>query len=256
MKNIKVNGLKNLRSLGGYQTDDGKQIKPRMIFRSECLDKLDKEAEKYLFNELNIRTVIDLRTDAEEKEAKNVIIPGVEYKHIPIFNESMYGISREKEFDLMEVIKNSVPMAELYKRVVTTDEYLKNVETVLKIIMEKVKEGGVLYHCSAGKDRTGLISLFILTMLNVPTETINKDYLYTNTVFGWKLYLVAPVMAIKLKSIRLGKVSKEMVLADQKYLDTAKEAILEKYDSILDFIKQKLNITQEEIDEFKANVLE
>ena len=183
MKNIKLKGAKNVRDLGNIEAEDGK-IRNHKILRGDSLDKLTKSDVELLIRKYNLKNIIDLRSTQEKRERPDIYCPQLNYIEIPIFDRRTPGITHEKGYNNGQ---SHIDMTNLYKEVLT-GEYLKSVSRVIKKIMKLSEEdGSVLYHCSVGKDRTGIITAIILAILGVDGEDIVDDYLFTNSAFKKKI---------------------------------------------------------------------
>ena len=95
MENIKLNGSKNIRDLGGITTKIG-IIKNAKLLRGSLLSNLTEEDVKILVNDYKLSTIVDLRTDREIEEKKDVYISNVRYIHMPVFNDNILGVTHEK----------------------------------------------------------------------------------------------------------------------------------------------------------------
>lgn len=148
----------NTRELGGFRTSDGRITKNGVFWRSDVPVKPDEnDVKKLLAND--IINIIDMRTEAETLRKPDMLshIAGFIYHHFPITEGS--GVPESLE---------AVPMS--YMSIATAD----SMPAVLKTISEADK--GVLFHCSAGKDRTGVVAAIILMACGVDRETIVNDY--------------------------------------------------------------------------------
>lgn len=163
---IAMNGCLNFRDLGGFRGHDGKITKANRIFRSDCLSKLtDEDLEQ--FKGLGIRFVIDLRS-AHETESSEYPLhhqPEVGYESLPLSDD----LNPENLFD---VIPEDI--SELYRSIV--DEFGTQLTRVFALIAEHAPQGGVVFHCTAGKDRTGVVAALLLLLNGVADEDIIADY--------------------------------------------------------------------------------
>ena len=164
------------RDLGGIINKDGKVVRKNYLIRSANLSRINSRTlhrlEKY-----HLYKIIDLRTNEEISEKPNKIIAGAQYIQLPIFNEKTIGITREKDIGIKEMLHALPDLTGLYRNMVT-NEY--SVTQLKQIIHEIIDSDGypILFHCSAGKDRTGIVSLLLLSILDVSEDKIIKDYLY------------------------------------------------------------------------------
>lgn len=242
------------RDLGGIKNKEGKAIKHNMLIRGKCLYKLKKKDIEKLKSH-NIGKIIDLRTAVEIDEKPNEKIENIEYIHMPIFKEKMAGITHEKEESKLKMLMNMVSIKNLYKLMVT-DEY--SVSQLKNIVHEIVnsKTYPVFFHCTAGKDRTGIVAMLLLYILDVEEEKIMENYLEINKKHKPKgdlfYYLIRILMFNKKLAIR----AREYYIVDKAYLNTATHAIEEKYGSMENYITNVLGVTKEMKEEFKNKVLE
>lgn len=148
----------NTRELGGFRTADGGITKNNVYWRSDVPENsTDRDVELLL--SAHITTVIDMRTEAEIQRTPDTLadIPEFEYHHFPITEGS--GVPESLE---------AVPLS--YISIATAE----NMHKVMKVIAEAEK--GVLFHCTAGKDRTGVVSAIILMTCGVDRESVVRDY--------------------------------------------------------------------------------
>jgi protein-tyrosine phosphatase len=160
-------GTYNLRDVGGYPTDDGRRMRWRTLFRSDSLHRL-AEPEQATLVGMGLRTVIDLRYERELTESPNVFAASssVRYLNLPL----VPGPSEARptaEFSSLE---------EVYRRIVDTrSAELVSIYTALAV------PGALpaVLHCTAGKDRTGVVVALLLRLVGVNAEAIAADYTAT-----------------------------------------------------------------------------
>lgn len=148
----------NTRELGGFRTSDGCMTKNNVYWRSD-VPEAPTAADIDMLISAGITTVIDMRTEGERLRTPNELSDMADFKyyHFPITEGS--GVPESLE---------AVPMS--YMTVATSD----NMPKVIKVLAEA--ESGVLYHCTAGKDRTGVVSAVILMICGAGREDIVRDY--------------------------------------------------------------------------------
>lgn len=228
--------IKNKRDLGGIRTTEGKTVKHGCLIRSAGLNKAEKKDLK------GISLIIDLRTTRETLESVDKIY-NVKYLHMPVFDEIKAGISHEREAEH----RGFPNMKILYGRMM--GDYKEAFSAILKEIMNHdYSTGAVLWHCSVGKDRTGLIAALLLEMLKVDRKIIMEDYLKTNEV----MMPEAIESRDQIREIYGDEVAAnffQALIADSDYLEAAWAAMGEDYFS-------SLGITDEQIEEFRNKVLE
>ena len=187
-----------LRDLGGIPLQDGKGKMPCGLFlRSGKLSVLTPEECSALCQAYHIACVIDLRTPIEAQEFPDPLPEGVEYLQISLLKDAAVGITHETGSDPMTIIRNlrkhpeklmeMVPdFKEMYERVVT-DEYSRaQLDKAVATLRKNATDGKcTLFHCTAGKDRTGILSMALLKSYGVADEDIIRDYMRTNRDAFW-----------------------------------------------------------------------
>lgn len=229
MKIFKLKSLKNFRDIGGVKLKDGTILPYNKYFRSPALYKLTPKAIKELQETYKIKTVIDLRTIQEASEKPDKTIEGVKYYHIPIFDESKVGITRDRKSMTLGTLRDMPKMIDLYKTM-ASEESLKNINKVLSLILNlKDEEMPVIFHCTAGKDRTGVIAALLLKHFGADDKDIYEDYLCTNKGNVFISYVKSFLISIVGFSVSLGVKVKSFLVADQKCLDAFLNAIPEDF---------------------------
>ena len=157
-------GTVNFRDLGGYPTNDGSRVRWRHLFRADSLNRLTEE-DRGQIRHLGIATVIDLRTTAEVEEGRFPVeeVP-VAFHHLPF----MESVPDPEAFQAMPGLLASTYVDML-------DEAGDKVATAITVIADPATQPAI-FHCTAGKDRTGVLSAMILGLLGVPDELIVEDY--------------------------------------------------------------------------------
>lgn len=170
MTAVELQGAYNVRDLGGLRTRDGRRTKLGVLYRGDSLDSITPSDAKILFDKLGIATIVDLRTKAET-ELGGLLFPVPRYR---------YSILREGRLG-KEPFPSDDP-AELAK------VYLGNIQTgraavkgTLDIIARDLQAGqATLFHCAAGRDRTGIMAALLLGLVGVTDGQIAQDYVQSN----------------------------------------------------------------------------
>jgi protein-tyrosine phosphatase len=159
-RRIALPGTLNLRDLGGYPTTDGGALRWRTLLRSDALNRLDDTGRAALAR-LGLRTVIDLRTDEEARNAPSLLGGvGAQTYRIPLFTADALGHLQPE-------------LAAVYRYMI--DERGPAIAAAIGRLCRHQALPGLI-HCSAGKDRTGLVVGLVLAIAGVPDETIAADY--------------------------------------------------------------------------------
>ncbi|KAF8622112.1 hypothetical protein AX15_007247 [Amanita polypyramis BW_CC] len=176
---VPVQGVINIRDLGNLPSIHypGKLIKPNFILRSAELSGITEEGKAQL-RQLGITTIFDLRSDSEmlKYNAPIPTIDGVNIIRTPVFKTNDYSPQViAKHYQLYASGKTEAFM-ELYSRIL--DHGGAAFGAILRHIRDKSSEG-CLFHCTAGKDRTGVVSAIILKLAGVDHKAIAYDYSLT-----------------------------------------------------------------------------
>lgn len=161
-------GAENVRELGGYRTMDGKTIRTHRLLRGTAQDSFTDEDRAFLYD-YGVRCIIDLRSNYEVKE-KPSRMDG--YKDVAYYNVPMLDEINSKT---PEEMKKGMPssMLEIYKGLILDEQ--AGFKRVLDLISDH-PTGCILFNCTAGKDRTGLTAMLLLSIAGVDEETIVNDY--------------------------------------------------------------------------------
>ncbi len=168
---IPLRAVHNFRDLGGYPAADGRTTAWRTLYRADGLHRLDGE-DLDAVRALGIRTVIDLRTVAELEERGRFPVHAhpVDFHHLPII-DVVWGPDEapgtDHEHEIVEF------MAGKYLEMFAMGE--AHLATALRVLTRPDALPAV-FHCAAGKDRTGILAAVILALLGVPDEVIAHDY--------------------------------------------------------------------------------
>ncbi|MBB5183719.1 tyrosine-protein phosphatase [Catenisphaera adipataccumulans] len=249
MENIKLIGQQNARDLGGIQTLEGKTIRKHVFLRSGALNHLTLGDMVTLTKTYDVNTVIDLRTHLETAERPDRIIPNVHYEHIPVFSTSTKGISHEFN-DLLD--HGRMPdMEQLYKVMVLQPECIQQLKKIFRIIL-KHEDGAVLWHCSEGKDRAGIVSALFLSMMDVDRQTIYRDYLWTNKAPSRSMDRTVRAVLLRTGDHEKAHAVKEIFSAKIRYMDAAFEAIEQNYGTVTNYLTEALEIPSAEQQAFRS----
>lgn len=168
-RRIVLEAVHNFRDLGGYPTADGRITKWRRVFRADGLQRLTS-TDVANVKDLDVRTVIDLRSSDELRERGTFPVARheVDFHHLPIIDATW----DPEEAD--EMMHNEIEFL-LAKYHVMLRDGGPRVGRALGIV-SAVESGAVVFHCAAGKDRTGIVAALLLSGLGVSDEIIELDY--------------------------------------------------------------------------------
>lgn len=168
---IELEGCFNFRDLGSYKNVDGRHMRSGQVFRSDGLQHLTVPDLLKLRDEIRLSTVIDLRSPVEVEESGcGPIADQAEIIPLPLFRQTRSDVATAQPGF---TIPSS--MGELYFMMLTFAR--EPIVEVVRILAQT--EQPTVFHCAAGKDRTGVISAVLLSLLGVPEETIVADYAFS-----------------------------------------------------------------------------
>ena len=250
---IRLERIRNCRDIGTLVNKDGKAVRKGRMLRSAAPVSPSPKDLCDLKEKYRLSRVIDLRTAGEKHEHPDILPQDVIYIHNPVFADMRAGVTHEEETKR----NHSLPdMAYLYRLMMTEPACLKNLSGAVRIIMTHDYEtGSVLWHCTEGKDRCGLVSMIIEMALGIDRKTIREDYLMTNLVNAPRAEAYYRETLVSTGREEMAAAVRDLFLAKDEYLDAALEAI-DAYDSDEAFLKEGLKIPEDILSRFRKQMLE
>jgi len=222
----------NLRDLGGIPFPGG-VVPYGLYLRSGKLSILTESECADLCKKYHVGCVIDLRTPVEAAEFPDPLPNDVEYLQIPLIKDAAVGVTHETGSDPMTIIRNlrknpdklkeMVPdFKALYKDAVT-DEYSRSqLDKAVSKLKENASKGVcTLFHCTAGKDRSGILSMALLKSYGVSNEEIIKDYMRTNRNAFWPTVKKCVGVGLLTRNWSLVKIAYTSFMAQRGLIETA-----------------------------------
>lgn len=248
---LPMDGSHNTRELGGYKTTDGKTIKWGKLFRSDKLSDISKTDQAYLQN-LGIKKIVDFRSEQEKAEDPNIIPTGISYVEMPI---SVDGAMRSK---IEAVLKGETDREVQSFLIDANKEFVTNYADVYENFLRGLidEDAPTLFHCTAGKDRAGFAAAITLIALGVSKEDVINDYMKTNAFTQERIEEI--LGQIELMSLYQSDVEilRPLLGVEQIYIETAFRTAEKKYGSLENFIRDGLNISDEDIQKLRNKFLE
>lgn len=176
---LNFEGISNFRDLGGYQADDGRAVKWGRLYRSGNFAEASR-GDLAGLQSLGLATFIDFRSGVEKAEEPNRLpqTPGFTVVDIPVLDEgnrNLYGeISERIETDNFDGFDPGQVMEQANRQF--ADEFTPQFRQFVHAVLD-ANGAPVLWHCTAGKDRTGFAAAILLRILGVPQETVVADYM-------------------------------------------------------------------------------
>ena len=195
---LPVKGIVNARDLGGYTMLDGRIVQSGRLLRAAHLaDATDEDIRN--LERLPVTAVIDFRKEQEKVGKVDREVPGARYVSLPVdpsgnamataTEEEKKKFSGQKKFDVRKVIvfaafnkKAQAVAREMYPTLLFDPDCQQQFARFFRLVLE-TENGAVLFHCTQGKDRTGIASALLLAALGADRETIVADFDATNRVY-------------------------------------------------------------------------
>ena len=195
---LPVKGIVNARDLGGYTMLDGRIVQSGRLLRAAHLaDATDEDIRN--LERLPVTAVIDFRKEQEKMGKVDREVPGARYTSLPVdpsgnamataTEEEKKKFSGQKKFDVRKVIvfaafnkKAQAVAREMYPTLLFDPDCQQQFARFFRLVLE-TENGAVLFHCTQGKDRTGIASALLLAALGADRETIVADFDATNRVY-------------------------------------------------------------------------
>jgi protein-tyrosine phosphatase len=165
---IDLPGCHNFRDLGGYPTAEGRKLRWRRLFRADALHLLTPEGVSRFVDELKVGTIVDLRSTGEiGADGRGPLgDQAPQYHHLPLFDGA-----------LVEHAATAAPATLADRYTLMAEHAKKPIARVIDTLARSAEPA--VYHCAAGKDRTGVISAILLSLCGVRDEVIAADYAAT-----------------------------------------------------------------------------
>lgn len=183
--------LVNARQLGGYRTADGRTVRRDLLLRTGALADGTAEDLHRLTDHYHITTVIDLRTSAEIAKTPDPVLEGVRSVVVHVIDEerdldasaAMLQVYVDAKDDpgkaLLMLHRMGAPKGDTYTAFLGSPVAMAGYRWFFDLLLEQ-KDGAILWHCTGGKDRTGISSALLLSVLGVDRETVLADFALTN----------------------------------------------------------------------------
>jgi len=258
-RNIPLDGQRNFRDLGGYPTSDGRyRVRWGKVYRSGSLARLTGQDYATL-SPLGIGTVIDFRSTAERASEPTVWMAGepeiLTKAYTSKGEAALMGAMQGPEASRARV---RAAMIGFYHQM--PEQYADQYSEVFHHLA--AYKSPLLFHCTAGKDRTGLASALLLTMLGVPRDLVIEDYVLTEKAGDFRgSAATTPLPAANkdpyayMRNTQADLIA-PLMRADPAYLEAALSQIITDYGSVGGYVRKRLGISSGEIALIRARLLE
>lgn len=247
-RHVVLQGAANFRDLGGYETKDGHHVKWGEIYRSADMSKLTDDDLKVL-KDRNISTDVDLRGYKESAAAPDKTNPGTDYILCPAGSNNLNDWM--KNMAQMKGNSGDSLMVIFYGK---TDSLAARYKPFFDKLLGLPSGNSLVFHCTAGKDRTGIGAALLLYALGVPYNTIVNDYLASNY---YRADANKKMVGQMVTYAHIDEqVAKDMAGVKKEYLDATFDTIVKQYGSVDNFLKNQIGLDNKKIATLKKKFLE
>lgn len=243
IREVKLEGAVNFRDIGGYKTKDGKKVKMNILYRSAALNTLtDNDLDK--LSALNIKYNFDFRGPYEVKTAQDKMPANTIRISLPAGSENIGDSNYMK--NMGNLIKSDSFLLNFYTNLTPfKDRYTPLFDSLLA----NKTQSPILFHCTAGKDRTGIAAALILYALGVDDQTIFEDYEATNY---YRRNENARTIAQMTKFYGLDeKTAGNLMGAKKEYISATFSTIKAQYGTIDNYLEKELGLTTSKINKLR-----
>lgn len=246
LRKLSFDRMHNFRDLGGYRTSDNRQLKWGRIYRSDKLSSLSEEDQNFILR-LGISQISDFRSDEERQDAPHKLPSnaGITINELPIPLEAaqIERVAARLQEENVTADDMGHFLVEANREMV--ERYTPVYKQWLQSLLSEESYPQV-FHCTAGKDRTGFGAALLLSILGVPHDVIVQDYLATNTYTAARVDHIVQYVNEKTMHQVNQDVVRVLFTVQKHYLAEAFKAIEEEYGDIDNYIETALGFTQAE----------
>ena len=259
---LPVKGIVNARDMGGYSIGADMHVRKGMLLRSAHLAGATS-ADLAFLEGLGLAKVIDFRTEHEKQGVEDKVIRGAEYIELPLdasgseaakaSDEERNVFTRHKRFDMKKVIMRAAfndhakKIAQnLYPTILTYPACMRQMAAFLRLVVD-AGDVPILFHCTQGKDRTGIASALLLAALGADKETIVADFDVTNQIYARDVRKFT--RRVRMVGGRADEVAvvKSFIGANTENFIRTLDAIEQEYGSLKAYLLGPMNLTESDL---------
>jgi protein-tyrosine phosphatase len=246
---VRLASADNFRDVSGpdapYAGADGRTLRRGVAYRSNELQLSDADVET--LGRLGVGAIYDLRTAHEVEAHPDADVPGTRWEHLEVTGIPMDAVSTLADRGTAHEV-----MQKVYRGFVEVEGARTAFATLLRSIADS--DAPVLFHCTAGKDRTGWAAALLLHLAGVDDETILEDYLLTNTFSSATRGKYLGLVREHLGADKV-EVYERVMVADETYLQTAYDSVTAAYGDRLGYLRDGLGLNDATLERLRARML-
>lgn len=245
---LRLGSADNFRDLTGpgIRSADGRVLRPGLVYRSNELALSDEDAARVA--DLGVTSIIDLRHSIEIDAHPDAEVAGAAWEHLEI-----PGIPMDEVITLDEPARAEAVMYDVYRGFVRHPGARVAFATLLGRIA--TAESPLVFHCTAGKDRTGWAAMLALRICGVTEEAVLEDYLATNARSSGTRDKYLGMVREHMGELYV-EVYEKVMVADERYLAAGLDAVAADYGSVDDYLRSGLGLTDATLDALRAWLVE
>ena len=245
---LRLASADNFRDLSGpgHRTDDGRALRPGVAYRSNELVLTADDAARVAA--LGVTAILDLRHADEIAAHPDAEVPGATWEHLEV-----PGIPMDRVVALDDPARSEEVMRDVYRGFVRHPGARAAFAALLRRIAGA--EAPLVFHCTAGKDRTGWAAMLALRVCGVPHDVVLDDYLATNRVSSRTREKYLGMVREHLGSAMV-EVYERVMVADERYLDAGLEAVAADHGSLDGYLSDGLGLSAADLDALRARLVE
>ena len=261
---IPLLSIRNARELGGYKASDGRQVRSGVLLRTGCLYGISADDMRTLTDVYRTAHIIDFRMEEELAAAADPAVGDAVCHHLNVIDPSLFpDTGEEEEIGGLDIVR-SVALSEqigamdgrMYIGFLSSQAGRAAYEGFFRVLLSADPDRAVLWHCTSGKDRTGLAAMLLLSLLGVDEETVVSDFLLTNDFNAKEIDEARRDLASQgFDPDFIEKAVLVLSAVDGRVLRRAIAYLKEEYGSVTGYIRCGLHLTEAEIDSLKEKYL-
>ena len=262
---LNMGTISNTRELGGYKTRNGKTVREGVLLRTAALTDASREELDALIHEYHLYAVIDMRAFYELSQEPEPVLDGVAQYNFRVMDEQMmadriagvYHVLADPNADpltrMTALLKSRVVSDQMYVEFLQREAGKAGFRAFFRVLLETPEGSGILWHCTNGKDRTGVAAMLILGVLNVDEKTIMDDFMLSNAFYEGEIRAMREQLS---KYVKDEAMLEELLVAGKgvymPYMQNAIDYIKENYGDIPGYVKTALGLTDADIAKLQA----
>ncbi|MGC6472342.1 MAG: tyrosine-protein phosphatase [Parvibaculales bacterium] len=255
-RRLSFDGAHNFRDIGGYANPYGQRVKWGRLYRSDRLSNLSAEDLK-LLTRLGLQSIIDLRSKGERESAPSRLPEdhSIATHIVPVFEDGAFVDALWRAVASGELLGRDLHdiMVEANRNFIT--RHAEAFQSFMQIVSQPAQTP-LMFHCMAGKDRTGFGAALILSILGVPREEILLDYLETNTHLAANAEEKYQDLKQRVGTHASYEDLRPILGVHEDYLNAAFETIGTEYGGLEDYLSKALGVTDDMLATMRDNYLE